>query len=620
MPVNYQIMPEHSYPHQMIHINDNSVIPATFNTDAKSVNSLLCVFASPKGRPGVRTIAGLAEFIEEYGQGAFKYYGQPYLNAYAAASTGKAVVHCLRVTAEDATFSSISVVAKYKVDTGAKTMSVKFVTQKSDADITTLDNLDTAATVNSVVDVDGYTPVKLFTVAYQGKGEYGKNIRFRIKHDSSSDKTNDFKNYLFEVLENTGTGLRNRETFNVTFVEESLYGIKNLFCEDVINNIEGGSNQIKVHVNYDGFKKIFDEYKKIKDDTELTADTFDVLLGLNKETKKAIDGYTLEPQGGDVIAVNTSTGIGLEGGGDGAIGIDKDTTTRNTALDNLYIEAFGGKIDPLIVSSNRFPTTMILDANYSADVKKAIVALNTKRKDCVAILDCTTKTKLHTDIKTFLSGNGLDAIVNDRDVAIEAYSGKTIDPVTKKSVDVTGTYALAIGYFEHFDEYGGKHKPYAGNRYGVLGGFIPNTIYPVFDEDIHSELMDELADLHINFAKFNPRQVVVRATQDTRQKKLSALSELSCVFILKDIQRDAKRLASTLEYEFSEATDISRFNILLETITSKYADAQVRSITASFAKNTWEAQHKTIHLYIAMVNKDIIRNTIIEIDVNRDDL
>ena len=130
--------------------------------------------------------------------------------------------------------------------------------------------------------------------------------------------------------------------------------------------------------------------------------------------------------------------------------------------------------------------------------------------------------------------------------------------------------------------------------------------------------MDELADMHVNFAKYNANQEVVRAMQDTRQNKLSNLSEMNNMLIVLDIKRDAERICSQFEYEFSEPNDIATFNAVLSGLTDKYAAAQVRSITAGFTKSKWESDHQIIHLNIEMVHKDLVRTTIIEIDVNRD--
>ena len=129
--------------------------------------------------------------------------------------------------------------------------------------------------------------------------------------------------------------------------------------------------------------------------------------------------------------------------------------------------------------------------------------------------------------------------------------------------------------------------------------------------------MDEMVEERINFARINANQRTIIATQTTRQVKSSNLSELNNVFILLDIKRDCEKLCASYQYNFSEAEDIARFNKDVETVLSDYEDAQVRSIHASFDKNDWEAERGILHLYVELVHKDLVKTSIIEIDVNR---
>lgn len=622
MPVSYQIIPEHLYPHQMVQINDNTEVSATYSADADT-NALLCVFTSPKGRDSaVRTIStGASGFVKEFGMGSYANYGQPLLNAYAAAASGSATLHCLRVVADDASYANSTLVAKYKVnDEGV--LSVKFINKGSDEELTLIDELEDCCSVDKAEDDQGYKSVKLFTVAYAGKGTYGKNIRWRIRNDSGSDKQNDYKNYSFDIYQYEDI-LVLSESFSVVFVEDAIYSGQSLSAGDVVNDIESGSNLVKFVVNYDGFKAIYDAYKEANPDTEYTIENFDVLLGIDKTTKEAIENYEIEPEdleetegNSSAIAITSTSGVPLLGGEDGALALDADPDTRSKMLKSLYTRAFSGDIDPLIKSKNRFPTTFILDADYEVETKLALASLATTRGDCMAMLDCGLKITTKSSVLSYIDAN-LGDFINSRLHTIEPYCMKVRDPYTQKTITVTSTYWLARTYPVHITNWGGKHKPLAGNTFGILDGYVKGSVYPVFDEDLDSEMMDKLADKHINFAKFNPNQDIVRAMQDTRQSKLTNLSEQNNMLIVLDVKRDAEKLASQIEYEFSEASDIGRFNAALTTITDKYSFAQVRSISAHFEKNTWEAEHKIIHLYIEMVHKDLVRTTIIEIDVNR---
>lgn len=630
MPVPYQIIPEHVYPHQMVQINDNTEVSATYSAQSSDVTALLCVFASPKGRDNqVLTIDnGTAGFMKEYGLGSFAQYGQPLLNAFHAAQSGACTLHCMRVTADNASYSNTSLIAKYKVEApasgdGPSTLKIKFYAKSSDAELSDMADLDTCCTVSNTADEEGFTAVKLFTIASQGKGVYGKNFHFRVTTDRTSDKDNPFKNYYLGIYSNEN-GFHQEENFSVVFNEDAMYSGTSLFVDDVVNEANNSSACIKIVSFMDGFKALYDAYVQVMPDTTVTITEFDPFFGLDKFTRAPLPNIEIISEGdasaggsGEIaVAVSSTEGVALSGGSDGDLAATVDPTTRTQTLNNLYLKAFSGQTYPLIKSKNRFPTTFIMDANYTPETKLAIASLATTRGDCMAMLDCGLGITTKGAVMNYVTTN-LGSVVTDRLHTIEAYCMKVRDPYSQKAVTVTGTYWLAGAYPAHIRDWNGKHRPMAGNTFGVIDGYINNSVYPIFDEDLDSEVMDELAENHINFAKYNANQVVCRAIQDTRQTRQTNLSEQSNTLILLDIKRDCERLCATYEYDFSETTDIARFNADIEVITARYADAQVRSIGAYFDKNAWEAERNILHLYVEMVHRDLIRITIIEIDVNR---
>lgn len=634
MPVPYQIIPEHVYPHQATYINDNTEVSKTYSTSSSDVTALLCVFASPKGRDNkVLTISdGSQGFVNEYGIGPFSLYGQPLLNAYHAAMSGACVLHCMRVTPDDASYSNVTLIAKYKIEettdptshevTG-KTLKIMYYAKSSNTELSALSDLDACCTVDSTPDEEGFTAVKLMTVGCQGKGSYGKNLRFRITSDRTSDKDNNFKNYFFGVYDNT-SGMVQKEQFNVVFNSDAMYSNVSLYAEDVINDSISGSTQVKIACFDDGFKALYDAYMQVNPDCTLTCVEFDPFFGLDKNTRQALPNLTIlsdaeaSPAGANEspIAVSSTEGVSLLGGSDGSLASSVDEETRKTTLDNLYLQAFTGTIDPHIKSKNRFPTTFIMDANYPVNVKLALANLAIKRGDCMAMLDCGTGITTKASVKAYIDEN-FGSSVNNRLITVEPYCMKVRDPYSYKAITVTSTYWLSGRYPTHIAEWNGKYRPLAGNTFGIIDGYIHDSVYPVFDEDLDSDVMDELAEAHVNFAKYNANQVVVRAMQDTKQYKQTNLSEQNNTLILLDIKRDCERLCAAYEYDFSEPTDIARFNADIEVIASKYREAQVRSINAYFDKSDWEAERNILHLYVEMVHKDLIRITIIEIDVNR---
>lgn len=624
MPRAGQIIPEHLYPHEMVVVNDNTEYDQVLPEPVDDTVHMLFVFSSPKGIDGsIQNITGgVKEFVNLYGQGPFSLYGQPYLNAYNAHRSGYITGHCLRVSAPNAEYATSVLVALYRIDDDGK-MIVRFKTRPAKrallaAEDDEMDYLYDAPddVISDGSDDDGFTEVKLFSVTALGRGIYGRKLSYGVSNNPGSDKENEYKNYIFHVYENEEY-LKEVETFGVCFSETAVVDDEGLFTDGVLSHPTRGSKRIKVRTNLDGFQQIVDAYNDYNEDSTYTIDNFDVLLGIDKDSRDPIVNYEIDTLSEDVISLNATGGIALEGGSDGDLDESGDPVIRQRVLEEAYLKAFDGTTYPLIVSTNRYPCHVILDANFPVDTKIALAALVERRGDCIGLLDCGTEIKTYRSPITYVKNN-LDSYVRNRNEAIEAICGKIRDPYSKKPSTVTVTYDMAYRLPMHWAEYGGKHVPFAGNTYGIIDeDFMINSIYPIYDECLHSEIMDELVDERINFARINAKQRIVIGTQHTRQTIWSNLSELNNVCILLDIIRDCRKLCASYQYNFSEPEDIVRFNRDAEVVLSAYEDSQIRSITARFDKNDWEATRGILHLYVEMIHKDLVKTTIIEIDVNR---
>lgn len=615
MPRSTQIIPEHLFPHQMVVINDNTEwlnVPSSESGNTYTLN----IFASPKGKDGVMMTInnGAAGFLNEYGLGPFSVYGQPLLNAYITASTGAATMHCMRVAAPDSVYSSLHIVAKYKVED--EKVDVKFVAVPSAAPLTDLAVLGESYVPATAPDADGYSEVKLLSFAYVGRGSWGNNVRIRLTSNTAMDKENDYKNYTLEIYTNDG-GLLRKEDFPVIFNEDAVISGVSKFSDAVVNEPKDGSELIELVTDVEGISKLYNVYKTANPDTIFEVEDFDPFFGINKYTREAIVNYSIDTTSDDIVVLNVLGGIPLIGGNDGVFSATTDPAVRKAAMTAEYIKAFSGQIDPMVKSKNKFPTNLILDANYDIEVKKLIASLATVRGDAITILDCGTGITTKNSPITYVKNN-LDSYVSNRLQAIDAYAAKMKDPYSNKIITVTSTAWLAAMYPTSFQNNGAKHVPVAGNNFGVMGGFIQGSIYPIYDEDIDADVMDELVENNINFARLNAKQDVVRAIQETRQGINSSLSELNNMFILLDIKRDCERLCTTYEFNFSEPDDLARFNSMARDLLYSYSESQVRKIEARFDKNNFEAERGILHMYVEYVNKDLVKTTIIEIDVNRD--
>lgn len=159
MPTLGQIVPGHDYAHVMLQINDNSARRSRVSESAPTTYAnMLFAFVSPKGIDReMHTVAtGRDEFVDTYGLGPVSIYGQAFLNAYAAASTNLATLHCLRLTADDATYSMGALVAHYRVSGGASPVipdepvepTESVVKTGEHTDITAVDSTDDSGVIN----------------------------------------------------------------------------------------------------------------------------------------------------------------------------------------------------------------------------------------------------------------------------------------------------------------------------------------------------------------------------------------------------------------------------------------------------------------------------------------
>lgn len=638
-------LPQHMYMHVETQINDNSI--RTYSNSREGLVNMLCVFTSPKGIDGkVTTIRnGKSEFTNTFGDGPFSVYGQPFLNAKAAASTDAAILRCIRVTADDATYANRHIYVRYRIvpavkDSDGETittpayMEVMFIPKSTENVKTTGELISKAPAVESNLE-DGWKEMRLLSVISKGRGTYGNNFRIRLSNNYRSDKVSAYKNYYFTLFENT-TSLEQRR---VCMYPEAIISGVNYYLENVIDDVNIGSEDISISVNDSALTVLFNEYKtNVDPDTTLTEETFDPILGINKNLASSANYGSFADVSNEVngdarianfkivsdaslgtIELNSIMGFSLESGSDGAFALG--SPNRTDAINAAYAKAFKGEIDRAVLSKYRCPIDLVLDANYPIAVKIAMATLNDTRKE-----DHITYYDLGLDIASlsdpYSISEELDMYASHWTYAIDAYYGKIRDPYNLKIVEVTSTYNLARKLPALWKQYNGKHIPYAGD-YGVIDSYIKDSIYPVYDDSIDSKYLDKLKDAHLNYAQIDAKGRVLRANQDTRYPEIgtsltvSNLTELNNCHVILDIKKDAEAIAAEFLYHFNEDSDLSVFNIRLETLTSKYSVAQVKKITAKPARTDEEAELGILHLYIEVVHKALVKIVQIDIDVNR---
>ena len=486
-------------------------------------------------------------------------------------------------------------------------------------------------------------PIAIFTM--NGKGTYGNYYRWRIVRDKKYEKNYGIKIFNFECID-TSNGVNVEQTYSGAMVTSPKFNNITLI-NDIIENEDPGVVHMDVYSFEDNVEEVYQAYRywigsiggtveyndiNLPDGFPESADEFDIFFGrkvLSDEFQPNLDiieeGNRTSDDDNKSITVDRVNGIPLSSGTDGSFdtsidypdinnptiihkGVDYAKEVRN----ELFIEAFSGELDSTILSTRRIPCRAIFDANYDPSVKYAIYDLITHRGDCIFYLD-----------------TGINTNVADIDDIIEQYKGFNSrlcsknwnwyyarDYVTKKKIPVTITYFLAQRLPRHLVVEGG-HIPFV-KAVSQLSGHIKNTLYPIID-DIDMEIKEKLYEARINYYEVLAENVFQRCCQNTAQTINSDLLEENNMHTLLEIKRILEIDCFNNLYNFTSASERNNF---AEYEKAKFADwigRKVQSFNVRFDVNEWEMERSIIHCYAEVQFRNLVKRTIIEIDVNKRD-
>ena len=621
MPQSGQIIPSYNHPHAMTYINDNTEVVDPIVTVEEGPASLF-VYASPRGRDNVLLkFTSAKELLDEHGPAAYRLYGQPHLNAHAWMSANNAKAYAMRVTPDDATYANAVVLLKAKatpavVDgTGAVTtpgtMEVRheLVHVQDLSDVADFEPLVEALT-EVTPDVDGFVTYPIAAVRSLGRGEYGNALRARFSSSRQMDKENEYKNFMFDVFEMSGV-LKQLGFFTGACDPESVVRMKSNYLVDKVNDPQTGSNQVSLYISEDGQRAVYELYKSVDPTSTVEFSEFDMYGFMPKGGSTVYAGVTVDAAHPDAFPVSGPEGFPLNAGSDGQLSALTEAGVRDQVLDQLYLKAFSGEIDRRILSKFRTPLDFILDAGYSAEVKRELIRLIGRRGDAYGYIDGGQLSTL-TEILDW--ADGLEPLA-DRLYGKEGFHYKTRDPFTGRPVVVTTTYHVASKLPTHIEE-NGRFTPFVGETYSSVTNMLPNSLLPVVDAD-DLEAKEELYERNVNYYQQINESVVVRATQETSQSTTTDLSEENNMQVLLQMKRILEEMNVSLAYSFAEASDRANF---VESANEKLKDflgTGVRSFEVKFDMTPFEEERMILHCYLSVVFRTMTKRQIIEIDVNR---
>lgn len=674
MPRTQQIVPQYSYPHEEVYINDNSSQSLETTTTADTIYPYICVFAGPKGIDNkLINVDSLSAYRSMFGNTNFKKYGQPHLMPEAILSQSNTSVWAMRVMPDDALYANSILSLWYKADEENKAFRIKFTTRSMGLDydselgkegmtevladrdsiIDLADRFDGTAVNGTYVDSEGYTQVPLAVFTSIGRGAYGQNLRWRIVSNTDYEKEYGVKMYTFEAIdvENTATVVATQIATIVSTTKLS----STVFINDIIDDTD--VENLAIHINFfeDNVETLYAAYKEfcnkmVEADPSLNItipdiDEFDPFFGKAVKTQgvrvtpaepfitfteELTDDVNVDAD--DFVEANFTTtstvsvddvaGNLLENGSDGAFG-DSDETKRQAAIDAAYIKAFSGDIDKLILAPKRIPSTSLFDANYSMEVKIALARLGLYRASAIVYLDTGVRESLGvTDIATMETNfSPLDDMVDEFEnfsenwlISVNAHDMLVKEASTGKRVRVTITYWLASTDATHIDNYD-VNTPHT-NTNAVLSGHVKNSLSPAIEEN-EGELKEALYEARINYFEATGQNQFERATQSCYVHSSSDLLEESNVRALlkwKDILTNEARANRNRMTTPTLRQDFK--NMLLD----KYSYLQgtyFDTMDIQYTSNEFESKRNIVHMYTAVTFPAISKVTLIEIDVNQ---
>lgn len=302
--------------------------------------------------------------------------------------------------------------------------------------------------------------------------------------------------------------------------------------------------------------------------------------------------------------VDISQPVKFRDGSDGSF--DETNPNRIEEIEKYLINLYNGNIDSMIASSKLLPFNFILDANYSINIKNAIVNLCTNiRRDFIFIADCGLGINARGDLafrQAFNVSTNYVAIYGQNEIIYDANSGKDIK--------VTTPYILS-SKLPVLDKTVGLHNPIAGKRRGLVDGFKSINYLPTELEQ------EDLYNSRINYIVGDGKTNML-GSQLTSDFKRTPLSDLNNVITMLSVKRDAEGIVENYQHEFIDSDVMKSMQQELNLNLNKYVSGRAADrIDCSVYATEYDALQHIVRVNLSIKFKDIIETVIITLEVTR---
>ena len=543
----------------------------------------LCCSSAERGPEDIREVVG-TDFYNLYGNHiSFVKHGQPLVQAAHIIDNGGRLIF-KRLVADDAALANLTVIATVtkkeveKTNAAGKPLYIDPSTnQESETDgggwakatknvasikygVVTVPSMKTIADVVAHVQLqykEETNVFPLFTVTDNGRGKSTK--RFNIQPDYQLSKQNSFEFYSFNVIADAET---NAEYTRFSIDPNIIYLKTSMSLTESSKDL----TQLDAYQYEEGSNKFIKAVSEATGVDEDTLKSIDVLFGCDR-AGKALDYISVDLTKSDDEAENgydlaDATGMMIMSGDNGEFG---DKPFGTSAWNKQAVKFFSGEFDDSVFNPNQVNIDAVFDANYPSEVKKAILDLAEFRQDFFYFrdfgLDKYTYDQFKMAAKEFDHSKFAASYITTYDV---------LDPYSRKQINVTLMYSLAVKMINHFNLR--RNAPCAGIQYGfTFDEAIKGTVNfcPKFTPKVDQKT--ELMDLGLNYCGYINNQLVLETT-NTSQDPYSQLSYINNILAVQQIIHRVREVCPINRYTFITSDDLETYKKAVNNAIMQYKE------------------------------------------------
>ena len=543
----------------------------------------LCCSSAERGPEDIREVVG-TDFYNLYGNHiSFVKHGQPLVQAAHIIDNGGRLIF-KRLVADDAALANLTVIATVtkkeveKTNAAGKPLYIDPSTnQESETDgggwakaTKNVANIKygvvTVPSMKTITDVVAHVQLQykeetdvfpLFTVTDNGRGKSTK--RFNIQPDYQLSKQNSFEFYTFNVIADAET---NAEYTRFSIDPNIIYLKTSMSLTESSKEL----TQLDAYQYEEGSNKFIKAVSEATGVDEDTLKSIDILFGCDR-AGKALDYISVDLTKSDDEAENgydlaDATGMMIMSGDNGEFG---DKPFGTSAWTKQAVKFFSGEFDDSVFNPNQVNIDAVFDANYPSEVKKAILELAEFRQDFFYFRDFGLDKYTYDQFK--MAAEEFD---HSKFAASYITTYDVLDPYSRKQINVTLMYSLAVKMINHFNLR--RNAPCAGIQYGfTFDEAIKGTVNfcPKFTPKVDQKT--ELMDLGLNYCGYINNQLVLETT-NTSQDPYSQLSYINNILAVQQIIHRVREVCPINRYTFITSDDLETYKKAVNNAIMQYKE------------------------------------------------